>query len=700
MKFARYFHLAIAVTRQSFLLSNLSFSLLCVSMASYAVELPEVVVTAQLRQSDELSVPSSMSVVSEQVITARAAQHFEEVINTIPNVNFSSGSNRARYFQIRGIGERSQFVSPLNASVGLLVDGVDFSGVGSIATMLDVDQIEVLRGPQGTIYGANALAGLINIKTKDPHDEFEAGIRLTAGEYGHETLSAVLNGALTDKIKARVAVEQHESDGYYENEFLGSDDNNARDELTIRGKFAVDVTDAWDINLALSHVDIDNGYDAFTLDNSRNTLSDEPGHDRQESNSLALESIWKLNNFDLELTLGLARSDIEYGYDEDWTFVGIHPFGYSSKDNYLRDRDTESLEVRMISNDQSKLFADSTDWLVGIYALSSSEDLTRIYTFAAADFSSQYKFDTLAMFLQLDTSFTQKLSLSTGLRFEQRDSSYDNSDAVDFNRSEDLWGGRIALQYFLSDQAMSYVSVARGYKAGGVNADGTLPADLREFDEEYLIEYEVGIKARMLNNRLHVRAAMFLDDRHDQQVKSSLTRPIAGSGGTEFIDFIGNAAEGTNKGIEVEIDWFAFDNLKLSANVGLLEAQFDEFINEFGEDLSGRDQAHAPAYTYHVAGEYSLNRLSLQLSVDGKDEFYFSDRHAVQSDSYALLNANITYATDTWTLSLWGRNLTDEDVQVRAFGSFGNDPRKGYVTEPYLQYGEPSIVGLTFGYEF
>jgi len=157
-------------------------------MASYAVELPEVVVTAQLRQSDELSVPSSMSVVSEQVITARAAQHFEEVINTIPNVNFSSGSNRARYFQIRGIGERSQFVSPLNASVGLLVDGVDFSGVGSIATMLDVDQIEVLRGPQGTIYGANALAGLINIKTKDPHDEFEAGIRLTAGEYGHETL--------------------------------------------------------------------------------------------------------------------------------------------------------------------------------------------------------------------------------------------------------------------------------------------------------------------------------------------------------------------------------------------------------------------------------------------------------------------------------------------------------------------------------
>ena len=648
MKFEQYFRLPFAVNRQTLLL----FSLLCGSSASLAVELPEVVVTAQLRQSDELSVPSSISVVSEQVIAARAAQHFEEVINTIPNVNFSSGSNRARYFQIRGIGERSQFVSPLNASVGFLIDGVDFSGVGSIATMLDVDQVEVLRGPQGTIYGANALAGLVNVKTKDAHDDFEAGINLTAGEYGHETLSAILNGALTDKINARVAVERH-----------------------------------------------DNGYDAFTLDNSRSTLSDEPGHDRQESDSLALESTWRLNKFDLELTLGLARSDIEYGYDEDWSFVGIHPFGYSSTDNYLRDRNTESLEVRMISNDQSKLFSGSTDWLVGIYALSSSEDLTRIYTFAASDFSSQYAFDTLAVFFQLDTHFSEKLALSTGLRFEQRDSSYDNTDAVDFTPSEDLWGGRIALKYFLSDQTMSYVSVARGYKAGGVNADGTLPADLRLFDEEYLIEYEVGLKTRLLDNRLHLRAAMFLDDRHDQQVKSSVTR-VRPDGSTEFIDFLGNAAQGTNKGVEVEVDWFALDNLKLSANVGLLDATFDEFVNEFGENLSGRDQAHAPAYTYHVSGEYSFNRLSLQLSVDGKDEFYFSDRHAVQSDSYTLLNANITYAADAWSLSLWGRNLTNEDVQVRAFGSFGNDPRKGYVTEPYFQYGEPSIVGLTFGYEF
>ena len=695
MKFERYFRLPFAVNRQTLLL----FSLLCGSSASLAVELPEVVVTAQLRQSDELSVPSSMSVVSEQVIAARGAQHFEEVINTIPNVNFSSGSNRARYFQIRGIGERSQFVSPLNASVGFLIDGVDFSGVGSIATMLDVDQVEVLRGPQGTIYGANALAGLVNVKTKDAHDDFEAGIKLTAGEYGHETLSAVVNGALTDKINARVAVERHESDGYYKNDFLGSDDNNARDELTIRSKFSVDITETWGLNLMLSHVDIDNGYDAFTLDNSRSTLSDEPGHDRQESDSLALESTWRLNKFDLELTLGLARSDIEYGYDEDWSFVGIHPFGYSSTDNYLRDRDTESLEVRMISNDQSKLFSGSTDWLVGIYALSSSEDLTRIYTFAAADFSSQYAFDTLAVFFQLDTHFSEKLALSTGLRFEQRDSSYDNTDAVDFTPSEDLWGGRIALKYFLSDQTMSYVSIARGYKAGGVNADGTLPADLRLFDEEYLIEYEVGLKTRLLDNRLHLRAAIFLDDRHDQQVKSSVTR-VRPDGSTEFIDFLGNAAQGTNKGVEVEVDWFALDNLKLSANVGLLDATFDEFVNEFGENLSGRDQAHAPAYTYHVAGEYSFNRLSLQLSVDGKDEFYFSDRHAVQSDSYTLLNANITYAADAWSLSLWGRNLTNEDVQVRAFGSFGNDPRKGYVTEPYFQYGEPSIVGLTFGYEF
>jgi outer membrane receptor protein involved in Fe transport len=628
------------------------------------------------------------------VIKSRSAQHLEDLINAIPNVNFASGSNRARFFQIRGIGERSQFGDPLNSSVGLLIDNVDFSGAGTVATMMDVEQVEVLRGPQGTRYGANALAGLINIKTHDPEDTFSASFKVSAAEYGTQTIGATFTGPLTDRLQYRLAVEDHSSDGYYENDFLDEDDNNNRDELSLRGKLNFQPNDIWDLKFTLSHVDVDNGYDAFSLDNIRHTLSDEPGHDRQESLSIGVESTWNLTGFDLVGIVNAADSDIEYGYDEDWTFTDFHPFGYTSTDNYLRDRRTFSLEARLVSNESSKIFAGSTEWVVGTYLLSSKEDLLREYTFLASDFTSNYDFNTYAVFFQLDSSLTENIILSTGLRFERRDTTYDNSELVKFDPSENLWGGRLALKYFTSQNTMTYASVSRGYKAGGFNTDGTLDPDLREFDGEYLIEYELGVKSRWLNNRLHFRATLFYDDRRDQQVKSSIVR-VRPDGSAEFIDFTGNAAEGTNKGLEIELDWFATDNLKISASAGLLDAKFDKFINEFGEDLSGRDQAQAPSYMYNLAADYRNHNWFFQVSVDGKDDYFFSDRHAVRSDPYVLLNANLGYETESWKISIWGRNLTDKDYFTRAFGSFGNDPRKNYITEPYFQFGEPRIVGLT-----
>ena len=133
--------------------------------------LPEIVVTAEFRPVTLQNQTSSVSVVSALDIQERAAQHLEEVLNLAPNVNYSSGSSRARFYQIRGIGERSQFQEPLNASVGFIIDDIDMSGLGSAGTLFDVDQVEVLRGPQGTLHGANALAGLINTRSAHPQEE-------------------------------------------------------------------------------------------------------------------------------------------------------------------------------------------------------------------------------------------------------------------------------------------------------------------------------------------------------------------------------------------------------------------------------------------------------------------------------------------------------------------------------------------------
>ena len=475
--------------------------LVTVSIAASDDALPEIVVTADFRQANVMDVASSISVMTEEIIRSRSAQHFEDLIHAIPNVNYASGSNRARFFQIRGIGERSQFSSPLNSSVALLIDNVDFSGAGTIATMMDVQQVEVLRGPQGTRYGANALAGIINIKTNDPADTFAANFKASIADYGTKTYGGMLTGPLSDKVQYRLVAEKHESDGYYDNRFLRIDDNNGRDEFSIRGKLHVRASDTWNIAITVAKVDVDNGYDAFTLDNNRHTLSDEPGHDRQDSRSFAIESTWNLASFDLVSIINFADSDIEYGFDEDWTFTGFHPFGFTSTDNYIRNRKTSSAEFRLISNEVSRLLGDSTDWLVGIYSFRSREDLVREYTFLATDFASNYDFETLAVFLLLDSSLTDKLVLSSGIRFEKRETRYDNSDGVAFSPDENLWGGRVALKLFATDNTMIYGSVARGYKAGGFNTDGSLAVDVRDFDEEYRSESEVGLKSRLLDNR-------------------------------------------------------------------------------------------------------------------------------------------------------------------------------------------------------
>ena len=660
-------------------------------------EIEEVKVVADFRGAEAASLATSLSVLDADKIAQSGARHFDELISALPNVNFSGGTSRARFFQIRGIGERSQFAEPLNPSVGYIVDNVDFSGVGSIGTLMDVSQVEVFRGPQGTRYGANALAGLIYIKTNDPTQEQSLDLSLSAGEYDHRTLGLVVNQPLSDNTAIRFALETHESNGFYENDFLDIDDNNARDEHTARLKLAMNDLAGWQVIAGASHVDVDNGYDVFTFNNSRRTLSDQPGKDDQTSLSLFVEASRDLANAELILIGAHADSELEYSYDEDWTFTGFDPIGYTSFDQYLRDKSVTSLEARLLSNPTSRVFGDSTDWLVGLYRLEQEEDLTRNYTFAAGPFDSRYDFDTSALFFQMDTQLSDTWELAWGARLERRSTDYDNSDGTDVSPSESLWGGRIALKYDLAPATMVYLSLARGYKSGGFNTDGTLPDNLREFDSESLIEWELGIKSRLLNNRLSLTGAIFYDERKDQQVKSSFveSRP---DGSTEFIDFLGNAAEGTNKGLELSATWLASDYFSIDASVAVLDAKFDDFINEFGEDLSGRDQAQAPGNSYQLGLNWQMGTWRANLSLVGKDDFFFSDRHDLKSKEQNLVNANVAYDNNRFSVNLWARNLGDSDYTVRGFGSFGNNPQNGYQTEPYVQFGEPRVIGITTEY--
>lgn len=686
--------------------SPLALAILAAStLANADVELTPVTVEADFRQTDVQQIPEAVTVVGSDDINARSAEHLEQVLSFAPNVNYSSGASRGRFFQIRGIGERSQFIDPVNPSVGLVIDGIDMTGLGGAATLFDVKQVEVLRGPQGTRFGANALAGMINIRSNDPTKETEGYLSASTGNYDTQTTGAALSGSITDKVQGRIAVNQTTSDGYTNNTFLNRDDTGRIDETILRGKFAAQVNDDTDVGLTYLYADIDNGYDAFSLDNTRETLSDEPGKDAQQTLATALNINSQLNDAVIMQTeLTRSRSDVEYSYDEDWSFVGIEPaLEYSTFDQYLRDYERDSVDLRLLSGSDGRIFGNSTDWVAGIYAMQRNEDLTRNYSGSTSAFSSELQSSSVAGYGELTININETLRLIYGLRVENWINQYSDSADIVGETDETLFGSKSTLEALLSYDHLAYVSLARGYKAGGINTDPDISENNREFDTEFNNTIEIGLKSSLLNNDLTTRIAAFYIERKDQQVKSSYAVLDDNGQPESFQDYLANAAEGRNYGFEIEADWNLTERINWELSYGYLITEFvdytyqiidDDEIQEVSKD--GRAQAHAPQYTAATAVNYDLTpAVSLRVGAEAKDEFYFSDSHDEKSDAYILWNARIAYAQPGYEVSVYGRNLTDRDTQVRGFGGFGNDPRKGYAEEPYYQYGEP----LTYGVE-
>jgi len=213
------------------------------------------------------------------------------------------------------------------------------------------------------------------------------------------------------------------------------------------------------------------------------------------------------------------------------------------------------------------------------------------------------------------------------------------------------------------------------------------------------MNYELGYKVSLLDSAAFIRTAIFYMDRTDVQVKSSQTI-VREDGSAEFISYLGNAATGSNMGIEVEANWQANDLFELYGSLGLLDTEFNDFINAEGKSLNNRQQAHAPNYQFNIGVNIQPSEHWLvNFSVDGKDGFYFSDSHNEKSESINLVNASLSYLSDNYQVKVWARNLTDEDYANRGF-YFGNDPRDGYTAKQYTQLSEPLVFGVTLDYQF
>ncbi|MBH0019460.1 TonB-dependent receptor [Pseudoalteromonas sp. SWXJ133] len=668
-------------------------------------DLERIVVTGDFQRESIQTLSASASLFSEDEINQRGASYLNEMLGSAANVNFASGASRGRYIQIRGVGLRSQFVDPINPSVGLVIDGINYSGLGGSSLLFDIDQVEIYRGPQGTRFGADGMAGMIQMgsakATSDPSLKLQVG----AGTYNTREAGIAASTGLTDDTSARVSYFRRKSDGYVDNLYLNDETQN-QDEQVARFKINSQLTKHLNTELNLHYIDINNGYDAFTLDNSRNSVADEPGQDNQESYAIGLANTYTgFDAFDLNLNLSAIDTELLYSFDEDWVCndtsepklcaAGLHPDGYSSTDLYSRDRDDQSVDLQFNSK--------TGNWVAGIYYQNRDVDLERQYTWLASPFSSTYETSNVAVYGQVATPIGPKTTLITGLRVEQYQGDYTDSNGFIQDTDDVMVGGKIALEYQVIDRTMIYTSITRGYKAGGINSEAlakakdeglNLSADFFQqhtsFDPEYLWSGEFGVKGSSLDDKFTLRLAAFYMHRDDIQLKAWQVE------GQQFTGYVDNASSGSNYGLEVEGSYQLTDNLFLTGSAGYLNTEIDDFVTQSGLNQDGREQAQSPKYQYAFTARYNFtSELYGMIGVEGKDDYYFSDSHNSQAPSSNLVNLSFGYEADMWAVRAWARNVFDETVPTRGF-EFGNDPQDGYATHTYTQLGEPRVAGVTF----
>jgi iron complex outermembrane recepter protein len=705
-------------------------------------QLDEVVVTATLRQTPAIDVPASVTVLDQQTLRDAGRANLEDVLGLIPNLNWAGDTSLPRYFQLRGIGELEQYQGAPNPSVGFLVDDIDFSGLGTAGTLYDIDQVDVLRGPQPTRYGANALAGLIYLRSAEPTNTLYGRVDLDGGDYDTKSEGGVISGPVESLDSAfRLAAQHYSTNGYYHDLYLNRDDTNRQDEYTFRAKWAYTPSDRLRIELTALEVDVDNGYDAFTIDNSRNTESDQPGVDSQHSTGVSMRAHYLATD-----TIGFtgiatyARSIIKYSYDGDWGNPVLWApaatvYQYSEIQN--RDRTTKSIELRL-GTESDRGFG----WLAGFYGNQLDETLSDL---SLGDYqplgtapdpsddqnddiiNSGYRARNVALFGELDGDLSADLRWSAGLRGERWSARYQGATTyflgtntgytnaavtptaiesvtpATLSPANNLWGGHASLTCKLDSGQSIYATLVRGYKAGGFNlSQGLLPSQL-SFKPETDVNIEAGYKADLLEHRLKVNADVFYLHRHDAQIKTNFQS--VPDNPDDFVFYTGNAASGHTYGLESDLEWRAADRVTLGADLGLLQTYFEDFVQQ---GLTGattvsvsRELPNAPHWQAAVNATYRDPRGAFaRIDATGMGGYYFDlPPNYTTSKPYALLHGKVGWETPRWSAYLSGRNLLNKRYPVRGF-YFGDVP-PNFTNEVYIQLGDPrtwvASVSVNFG---
>lgn len=673
--------------------------------------LEEIVVTARKREESLQDIASSVSALSPEELARRPDVDLSSFANASPNViidDMQEGPGSAAAMTIRGIGTNDHERS-IDPTIGVVVDGVFIGSVGgAMVKALDLQSVEILRGPQGTLFGRNSIGGVVNITRNRPNDELGGQLRASYGNYDDWQIDGYVDLPVNDTLAFKLAGAWNERDGYAYNRTLGKDQGELKyqmispsfvwrpmDALELYYRYDKTWTDQ-DASVLLNVAQPDQAW-CFYYDQCAPSVNTPQGGDRYVS----LQNTPDPNaQFDTETHTVNLRYDLNDDYRIDYIFgyFGTDEDAYWDYDGTpLLLYDTQRYQWYNQRSHELRLayFGDSAfTYTVGLYAWNSKYQnnmmsyigfgdlLFGLPSGTVLDVPQTVRQDTesYAAFFEGDYKFGDNWTLTLGGRYT-RDSKETRVTDPLFQDQLDVYGGfdnpadeswseftpKVGLKYRFSDEMMVYGLYSRGFRAGGFSGrPGTYDAAVTPYDPETVDNYEIGMKSEWLDRRLRFNAAAYFMKYNDKQEELSV--PVDVEGGTGQQTLFINASTAEIKGIELEVTALPFDGFMITGALGLLDAEYTDFDDPVtGESLTFLELRRAPDMTLTVSPSYEWSALNGSMTAQ-MDWHYVSDYEntfwntpAAANDAQNIVDATLNYQFNNTEIGIFGRNLLGED---------------------------------------
>lgn len=695
-----------------------------ISSSTDEVQLAPVTVTANKIEEDLIDVPQSVTVIDDTMIDEIGMKDIADVLDAVPAVEILPTSPVRSSVNIRGLNS-SLFTN--NNPIVIYVDGIPYSdSYGFDLSLVNVERIEILRGPQGTLYGKDAIGGVVNVISKEPTNEWEGEIESEFGKFNSIGLQFRAGGALKeDELYLSVSGQYRADDGWVTNDFPGNEhDANQFDERRLSTSLTYQPTDAFRVKFSASNNDTDSfgigGYGVLSTDSEGLSFSDTFSRDVAEDitaefetkeelnvNSQALQLTYEFDAFTINFVTTHRDQRLKgiYDYHEGNTPFLVDAFSY---DNQSREVWTQELILR--SNGDEGL-----RYVAGVYFETEEREQgpygQKLFgtTYGAESVADS---STAAVLGQFIYPLTEVLELTLGGRYQRIEQEIDLdfivedlplpptyttlfsgvAHTVDGEQDLSVFLSRAALSYKVNDNWTVYGSFAEGYMPGGFNyfaSSGT--ADDNSFKSQRSTNYEIGVKAQ--TDKMAFAAAVFYMEIEDIHVwrQDDLGNL-----------FTGNADKAHSKGVEVEIAYQLTKELELSASAGLIEAEYDDYFTT-AYDYSGQDIEQTPEYTFNLAATYYHPKgfyARTDLSAAGRTGFFDGGRPAPETafperDAYAVVNARIGYLSGDWEIYAYADNLNNEEY-ITSLRGFNLGPAISSI----VTYNDPRSFGVGARYSF